>query len=222
MRNKKKPNLYICFSLLFCSKYVRILKMKIILTILLSYLLGSVPIGYIMVRVVKGVDIRSYGSGNIGATNVMRVLGKVPGIITLIIDALKGFIAVIFISALFGLRSDLLKIACALAVIAGHNWTVFLKFRGGKGVATTAGALIGLVPVVFLSSFCVWCIIFIIWKYVSLSSIFAAISLPGFLILYREPFSLLVLGIVIAVIALIRHKENIKRLLKGEEKKITL
>lgn len=196
--------------------------MQIILGLFLSYLIGSIPIGYITCRLLKGIDIRTVGSGNIGATNVSRVAGRWAGIITLGLDILKGFIAVTLIPSLIANETDLAMIMCALAVISGHNWTVFLKFRGGKGVATTAGALIGLLPVVFLLSFCVWCIIFIIWRYVSLASIIAAISLPIFLIIYRESFVFQVLGIIVAVIGIIRHKENIKRLLKGEEKKFKI
>lgn len=189
--------------------------MKVILAVLISYLLGSIPVGYIICRVIKGIDIRTVGSGNIGATNVARAVGKKWGIITLILDILKGFLAVTIV----GEQAELSRIACALAVIGGHNWTIFLKFRGGKGVATTAGALSGLVPAVFLSSFCVWFVVFIIWRYISLASIIAGISLPIFLALYREPKIYLGLGVVIALVGVIRHKENIRRLLRGEEKK---
>lgn len=196
--------------------------MQIILGLFLSYLLGSIPTGYIICRLLKGIDIRSFGSGNIGATNVSRVVGKLPGVVTLVLDILKGFIAVTLIPLLIANKTDLLRIMCALAVISGHNWTVFLKFRGGKGVATTAGALLGLLPIVFLLCFCVWCIIFIIWRYVFLASIISAITLPVFLVLFKESKIFLVLGIIVAVIGIIRHKENIKRLLKGEEKRFRL
>lgn len=189
--------------------------MSIPSAVLLSYLLGSIPVGYIVCHIVKGIDIRTVGSGNVGATNVARIAGKGWGIVTLSLDILKGFAAV----SLAGKESDLLRVACALAVISGHNWTIFLKFRGGKGVATTAGALIGLAPIAFLSSFCVWCIVFIIWRYISLASIIAGISLPVFLALYREPKIYLALGILAAIVGVFRHKENIKRLINGQEKK---
>ena len=195
----------------------------IYISILLSYLVGSVPFGYIIAKVVKGVDIREHGSGNIGATNVARVVGKGAGIVTLILDILKGLIVVTLIPLLVsGSRPDLVQISCALAVVAGHNWTVFLRFRGGKGVATTAGALIGLVPTVFLSAFCVWLIVFVITKYVSLSSIIAGISMFLFLIIYKEPISFQLLGVVVAVTGILRHKENIKRLLAGKETRFKL
>lgn len=193
--------------------------MRIVLALLFSYLLGSIPTGYIICKMLKGIDIRVQGSGNIGATNVARVVGKWPGIITLILDILKGFIAVLLIPLVVCSQNDLVKIACVIGVICGHNWTVFLKFRGGKGVAATAGAIIGLMPIVFLSGFCVWGVVFIIWRYVSLASIFAAISLPLFLILYREPLLYQILGVIIALVGIYRHKDNIKRLIKGEEHK---
>ena len=195
----------------------------IYISILLSYLVGSVPFGYIIAKVVKGVDIREHGSGNIGATNVARVVGKGAGGVTLVLDILKGLIAVTLIPLLVGgNRPDLVGISCALSVVTGHNWTVFLRFRGGKGVATTAGAFIGLVPIVFLSAFCVWLIVFVISKYVSLSSIIAGISMFLFLIIYKEPISFQLLGVVVAVTGILRHKENIKRLLAGKETRFKL
>lgn len=196
--------------------------MKIALALFLGYLLGSIPTGYIICRVLKGIDIRTKGSGNIGATNVARVVGKKAGITTLILDILKGLIGVVLIPLLVGDRTDFVKILCAIAVVSGHNWTVFLKFKGGKGVATTAGAIIGLMPIVFLSSFCIWCIVFIIWRYVSLASIIAAIFMPVFLIIYKEPIIYQVLGAIIAVIGIYRHKENIERLIRGKEHKFLL
>lgn len=205
--------------------------MNIIIALLISYLLGSVPVGYIICRILRGIDIRTKGSGNIGATNVARVVGKKAGIVTLILDILKGLTAVVLIPKLIGGHTDLsnpcvqgldlIKITCAFGVVCGHNWTVFLKFRGGKGVAATAGAIMGLMPIVFLSSFCIWCIVFVIWRYVSLASIIAAVFLPIFLILYREPLIYQILSIIIAIIGIVRHKENIKRLLSGKEKRFT-
>lgn len=195
--------------------------MKFIIAFLISYLVGSIPMGYIICRIIKGIDIRTKGSGNIGATNVARVVGKGPGIITLILDILKGLITVVLVPKIVGDQSDFIKILSAIAVICGHNWAIFLKFHGGKGVAATAGALIGLMPIVFLSSFCVWCIVFVIWRYVSLASITAAFFLPIFLVLYREPLIYQILGIIIAIIGIFRHKENIKRLLSGKEKRFT-
>jgi len=192
---------------------------KIFIVLILSYLLGSVPTGYIICKFLKGIDIRSVGSGNIGATNVGRIVGKRAGITTLLLDILKGFIAVFFIPKIVGYNSELIGIVCALGVIAGHNWTLFLRFKGGKGVAATSGALIGLMPVVFLSVFCVWVIVFTLCRYVSLASVVSAVFLPVFLFLYGEPLVFKILGLIIAIVGVYKHKDNIKRLLNGEENK---
>jgi len=194
------------------------INLNLILCIILSYLLGSVPIGYLIAKGLKGIDIRKSGSGNIGATNVARVVGKGAGLVTLLLDCLKGYVAVAAIPMLAG-NSAILKILCALCVIAGHNWTLFLRFRGGKGVATTAGVFIGLAPMVFLSCFCVWIIIFVVFKYVSLASILAAVSLPLFMCLYKKPVSWQVFGVILAVVGIVRHKSNIYRLLNKKEAK---
>ncbi len=189
-----------------------------LIAVILSYLLGSVPVGYLLVRILHGKDIRECGSGNIGATNVARVVGKKLGIITLFLDILKGLAAVMVISLIAG-DVVIVRLLCALAVIAGHNWPVFLKFRGGKGVATTAGALIGLAPLVFISAVCVWAVVFTIWKYVSLASIIAAVSLPLFMFIYRQPASYQIMGVIVAVIGIWRHRSNISRLSAGKENK---
>lgn len=188
------------------------------IVVILSYLLGSVPVGYLLVKVLQGKDIRDYGSGNIGATNVVRVVGKRVGIVTLLLDILKGLITVTVIPLIAG-NVVIVKLLCAFAVVAGHNWPVFLKFRGGKGVATTAGVLIGLVPKVFVSAVCVWGIVFTIWKYVSLASIAAAISLPLFMFIYQQPGSYQIMGLVVAIIGIWRHRSNINRLCAGKENK---
>ena len=122
---------------------------------LLSYLIGSVPTGFLWAKA-RGIDIRTVGSGNIGATNVMRVLGKGPGITVLLIDALKGFLPVFLVKE----QGPALQIVCCLAVIAGHNWTCWLKFKGGKGVATSAGALAAMLPGALLCGLAVWAVVF--------------------------------------------------------------
>jgi len=116
-----------------------------------AYIIGSVPTAYIFGRVLKGIDIREYGSGNVGATNVFRVIGKGPGIIALIIDIMKGFISATYLASGFMYlapvtRPELYRILVGLSVIAGHNWTILLRFKGGKGVAASAGVVIGLIP----------------------------------------------------------------------------
>ena len=141
-----------------------------------AYLLGSIPTGFLWATA-RGIDIRAIGSGNIGATNVMRALGKGPGIMVLLIDAAKGFVPVFVAPALFPhLDQNALQILCCVCVIAGHNWPCWLRFKGGKGVATSAGALLAFLPVPMLCGLAVWGAVFAIWRYVSLASICAAVT----------------------------------------------
>jgi len=185
----------------------------------LSYLLGSVPTGYILCRVFRSIDIREHGSKSIGATNVGRVAGKRLWIATLVLDILKGFIAVALLPVIINENVTMAKVICTIGVVAGHNWTIFLRFQGGKGIATTAGALIGFAPLVFLSSLLVWGLVFTLSRFISLASIVSAVFLPVFMFLYGEPITIQMLGVVVAVLAIVRHKDNIKRLLKGQESK---
>lgn len=193
---------------------------------LIAYLIGSIPTGYIFSWLLKGVDIRKQGSGNVGATNVFRIVGKVPGIIVLILDILKGLIIVTLLASLLSktplpVNYNLFKIILGLAVITGHNWTIFLKFKGGKGVATSAGVLIGLEPLVMAICFLIWAIVFVITHYVSLSSIAAALFLPIFtFFFYRSSAELIIFSLIICIIGIYRHQPNIKRLLNGTESKI--
>ena len=139
-----------------------------------SYLLGSIPTGFLWGKA-RGIDVRTVGSGNIGATNVMRALGKGPGIAVLLLDAAKGFLPVFLAPRLFTeVDRNALQIVCCVCVIAGHNWTCWLKFKGGKGIATSAGALLAFLPLPLLCALGVWLIVFAIWRYVSLASICAA------------------------------------------------
>jgi glycerol-3-phosphate acyltransferase PlsY len=194
----------------------------------IGYLLGSFPSGLIIGRV-RGVDIRQHGSGNIGATNVLRVLGKKYGYLVFALDALKGFVAVrlafavTFVSGAAIARPEWVGIAAGLACILGHTFPIWLRFRGGKGVATSAGVLLGLMPFAVVSVFVVWIFLFYLSRYVSLASIGAAVALPLFVLLYLRlgwltggasllPFSVLVAGVV-----LWRHRSNMKRLFSGKE-----
>lgn len=188
-----------------------------------SYLLGSVPFGFLLVKWRKGIDIRTVGSGNIGATNVNRVLGRNWGLFCFALDFLKGFIAVLFLPCLFfdsGSELSGVQLTATLAVVAGHNWTCFLRFKGGKGVATGAGALFGMAPLVVLSCLAVWVVFIIPFRMVSLSSIIASLALPLFFWLFKEPWYLVLLGGLLAALSLIRHRANIKRILNGTESKI--
>ncbi|RJP28661.1 MAG: glycerol-3-phosphate 1-O-acyltransferase [Candidatus Omnitrophota bacterium] len=201
----------------------------IITGITVSYLIGCIPTAFIFGKI-KGIDIRRSGSGNIGATNALRVLGKGAGISVLVIDILKGFIAVAFIGDIFITRSGFapgfIRIIFALAVIAGHNWTVFLNFKGGKGVATTLGALFGLASglpglnLVLILAIATWVIVFLISRIVSLASIISGLSLPVYMAIFIQDKAIIILGGVLSFLVISRHKSNIKRIFQGTEKRI--
>ena len=188
-----------------------------------SYLFGAVPFGYLIGRY-RGIDIRRMGSGNIGATNVSRCAGRRWGILTFVLDALKGFIpAFIFPVAARNLLSlqncQVLGVTCALLAVAGHNWPVYLGFRGGKGIATTSGALVGLAWQAMVVGSLFWAVAFLVTRYVSVASILAAVVVPvsGWL-LYAEQGALIPLTLsLLGIIAIWRHKGNIMRLIKGTE-----
>ena len=185
-----------------------------------AFLLGSIPTGYLVARA-KGVDIRKHGSGNIGATNVFRTLGKPLGIFVFLVDALKGF-ASVWLAAKFGGGSDWAGIIAAVAAIAGHNYTPWLGFKGGKGIATSAGVLLALMPWSVLAIAVVWIVVFKISRYVSLASICAAAALPVSVGLLwfsgcggNAP--LLAFSLAISGLAIWRHRTNIRRLRDGTE-----
>ena len=189
-----------------------------------SYLLGSIPVGYLLVLTFRKEDVRETGSGNIGATNVARAGGKGLGIATLLLDALKGYLAVVlaihFAPTVGGVVSTL-AIAAAVAAVVGHIFTVWLGFKGGKGIATAFGVFLALVPMVALGSFIVFALVLAISRFVSLASIAAAISIP-LLTLWLVPrhTPALLLGLsAISLLSIIKHHENIARLLSGTESK---
>ena len=186
-----------------------------------SYLLGSIPTGFLWGKA-RGIDIRTVGSGNIGATNVMRALGKGPGIAVLLLDALKGFVPVWLAPRLFPDMNNpnVLQIVCCVSVIAGHNWTCWLKFKGGKGVATSAGALLAFLPLPLLCGLGVWLVIFAITRYVSLASICAAVTVPIATWLVMNDQTLTVFTAIIGVVVIYKHKSNIQRLVAGTESRI--
>jgi len=187
-------------------------------TFLAAYLLGALPFGYIVTWLVKRTDIRRYGSGNIGATNVMRLLGPAGGLLVLFLDALKGAVAVLLARAASGGRE--LILAAALLAMIGHSYPVFLKFRGGKGAATGIGVLIPLTGWVTAAVLGVAAAVIAATRYVSLGSIAGALSLPLFLYLFGfEPVDLY-FGGAAALLVLLRHWENIRRLLQGKEPKL--
>jgi glycerol-3-phosphate acyltransferase PlsY len=194
------------------------------LILIACYLLGSVPSGYLIGKAFKGIDIRDFGSGNIGFTNVLRAIGTFPALIVLIIDITKGIMAVylgFFFAQLMGIDCQVMGGIGGLASIVGHNWPIFLKFKGGKGVAVTAGVFLALTPIPFLLSLLVMVGIIALTRYVSLGSIVAAGSLPFFVFWLRNNARLyLFLSIIAALFILFKHRNNIQRLLRSKESKI--
>ena len=198
-----------------------------IIAAIAGYLLGSCPNGYLVSRA-RGVDIRQHGSGNIGATNVLRVLGKKWGYLVFALDCLKGFLAVRLAFALVAMGSlwagqrEIIGIVAGVACILGHTFPVWLRFRGGKGVATSAGVLLGLMPLAMISVLAVWIVLFQLTRYVSLASIGGAVALPIVVLLFLRlrlltGSSLLPFSILIAAVVIWRHRSNIQRLMQGTE-----
>jgi glycerol-3-phosphate acyltransferase PlsY len=188
--------------------------------VFLAYVIGSIPMGVILSSFIGGQDIRETGSGNIGATNVYRTHGKKLGIITLAADALKGLIPTLA-AVLFGLSNFWISLI-ALAAFLGHLYPLFLQFKGGKGVATALGIFLIISPASLLISFLVFVLIIYAFRYVSLASLSATAMIPllvGF-INSSEDKVFIILSLIIASFIFVRHKENIKRLLNGEELKV--
>lgn len=188
-----------------------------LILIVIAFIIGSVPFGLLIARL-KGVDLRKTGSGNIGATNVLRAVGKVPALLTLAGDILKGTIAV----ALGGYFLDnlLMKGIVGLAAIAGHNFSLFLGFKGGKGVATSIGVLIFFAPKAALITLALWLGVALMTRYSSLGAIVSFGLLPLNIYLFDYTKEKLLISVIIASLLLFRHSENIKRLLNGSESRI--
>lgn len=185
--------------------------------LVLSYLLGSIPFSYIFSRLWGGVDIRERGSGNVGATNVLRTLGLKVALPAFIGDFFKGWLG-----AFLGMKmgGEALAAYCALAAVIGHCYPVFLGFRGGKGVATAGGAVLFLMPDVLGLLALVFLAVIFISRYVSLGSITAAFALPIIAFILDKPRIFILLSVLLAVLVIYKHQENIKRLLTGQEPKI--
>jgi acyl phosphate:glycerol-3-phosphate acyltransferase len=189
--------------------------MPIPLLLLLTYLIGAIPTGVILTRLAGTEDIRKVGSGNIGATNVYRVGGRKLGILTLAGDALKGVIPLAYaLSA--GYTTEIVA-AVALVAFLGHCYPVYLRFKGGKGVATALGILLVVSPWTVLGALGVFTLVLWKWRYISLASISAAATAPLFLVALGQPMATLLAVIVIAGMVIFRHRPNIERLLNGTE-----
>lgn len=211
------------------------------IVILLSYIVGSIPTSIMLSKWKHGFDIRTKGSGNAGGTNVFRVLGWKSGVLVMVVDMAKGVIATALISRLFWDPSlpfynrtpfddfTIIQMICGAAAIIGHIWTVFAGFKGGKGIATGAGMLIGVAPTEAAISIGVFFLVFLVYKYVSLGSIAAAVAFPVSLFVRHNIFgdeiqsyrTLIVFSLSVAILLVYSHRHNIKRLIDGTEKKIT-
>ena len=193
--------------------------MKIVLIITICYLLGSIPFGYIVGKLFKKVDIREFGSGNIGASNAFRILGPPLASLVLIGDIGKGIFSIYLVKYL-NIDSSLILAIAGLAVICGHDWSLFLGFKGGKGIATTFGVVFALNPTISILALIVWGIVIISTRYASLSSICAIISIFVFTILFKQPYEYIGFSAIIIILGIFKHKENIKRLKLKKENKI--
>lgn len=200
------------------------------LLLLAAYLLGSIPTGFLVAKA-RGVDIRKVGSGNIGATNVFRAVGKTLGVLVLLGDGLKGYLACtwgcdLVLAALRALglptpAAEPARIVSGIGAVLGHNFTCWLRFRGGKGVATSAGVFAALAPGPLLLAVGVWVVLFLITRYVSVASIGAAVALPTATWLMQTNLLLSGITTALGVLAIARHHANIRRLLQGTENRIT-
>jgi glycerol-3-phosphate acyltransferase PlsY len=185
--------------------------------LLCAYCIGSIPTGLLLAKAFGGVDIRTQGSGNIGATNVYRTLGRKVGILTLVGDSLKGLLPVLAAKALH-LPCEWIALI-GIAAFLGHIFPVFLRFKGGKGVATALGVFLATAPLAVLGALCVFITVLVSWRYVSLASLTAAAVMPLLItLIYRSPI-FVAMSIVISVTVILKHLENIKRLKSGTENK---
>ncbi|MAT59558.1 MAG: glycerol-3-phosphate 1-O-acyltransferase PlsY [Melioribacteraceae bacterium] len=215
--------------------------LNLLVIVVLSYLVGSIPTSILISRKVRGIDIREHGSGNAGGSNVFRVLGWKYGVLVILLDALKGALAVILIARLY-LGSfpfpnatpfddfTLVQIIAGLAAVVGHIWTIFANFKGGKGIATALGFLITIITVDMLIAFGIFLIVVFVSRYISLGSITAAVSIPLILVARENIFgvdiqsyhTILPFVIAIALLVIYTHRANLIRLLNGNENKISL
>ena len=187
-----------------------------LLLLIIAYLLGSIPTGVLLAKIYGGKDLSKEGSGNIGATNVGRVVGKKAGIITLVGDCLKGIIPLVITMAVTG-RIPWLISAVALTAFLGHLYPVFNKFKGGKGVATALGVFLVVSPLATFLAVITFALILYIWRYVSLGSIIAAGIMPALMGIFASSKIYIVLAVIVGGLVIYRHRENIKRLIDGNE-----
>ncbi len=196
--------------------------------LVLAFLAGSIPTGYLVAKKARGLDIREHGSGNVGATNVFRVAGKGWGSFVLAADFLKGLIATALLAPLSHafpeLSRPLVQIFFGAAAIMGHTWTPWLGFKGGKGIATSAGALLGIFPLATVLALSVWTVCFLSSGYVSLSSIIAALSFPVLLLLFYRDIegfgAIFAVSVVLVGLLVFNHRSNLSRIRSGTESRV--
>ena len=192
----------------------------VLLWMLISYLIGSLPTGYLVVRLTRGIDIRTVGSGSIGATNVRRALGQGWAVFVTIVDMSKGALALL-LAAHAGTTSHELVALSAFAAVVGHNYPIWLKFHGGKGVATTYGTMFFVWPynsfAIVLMSGALWYAVMTSTRYVSLASMVSLLALPAFFWMLDAPLPFILLALLLALLAMFRHRSNVSRLLEGRE-----
>jgi glycerol-3-phosphate acyltransferase PlsY len=189
-----------------------------VLLVIAAYLLGAIPFGLLIARLQKGIDIRDHGSGNIGTSNVLRTLGKRAALLTLVGDLLKGYLPVL-VGSLWGVPQPWVVIAGAAAVI-GHNWPIYIHFRGGKGVATSFGAALGIMPAAAGLALLVYLLVAAIARYTSLAALVSSASLLLWVHLLRASRPQVLFSVFAALLIYLRHRENIQRLILGTERKI--
>jgi glycerol-3-phosphate acyltransferase PlsY len=224
--------------------------LSLITIVILSYLVGSIPTGIIIGKLIKGIDLRQYGSGSMGGTNAFRVLGWKAGLFVAVFDVLKGTFATLIVSQIrlgesftdkmisnvtgtlsltdsFSLSIFIVQLIAGVSAILGHIWTVFAGFKGGKGVATAAGMVIGLAPFQMAICFPIWLILLVSTRYMSIASMITAVSFPVVIIIQKYFLEqkiqneLLYFGIAIAILIVFTHRSNIKRLLSGTENRLS-
>jgi glycerol-3-phosphate acyltransferase PlsY len=191
--------------------------MRLVLFVVLSFVLGSIPFGVVLARV-KGVDLKKVGSGNIGATNVLRTMGKGPAILTLMGDIMKGAVPVI--AGMYVFHDLVIEGVLGLAAILGHNFSLFLRLRGGKGVATSIGVLLVYSPKVALVTIVIWLTVIIITRYSSLGALCSFSVLPLTMYFLDSTKEKVIVSCIMSGLLILRHADNIKRLLQGAESKI--
>jgi glycerol-3-phosphate acyltransferase PlsY len=191
---------------------------RVVAAVAIAYLLGSMPFGYWIGRL-RGVDLRAEGSGNTGATNALRVLGRKLGVLVMALDIGKGTVAVLIAAQLGGTGTEVLA---ATAAVIGHAFPVFLSFKGGKAVATGAGAMLGLAPITAVIAFAVWLVVIAVTRYVSVASLIAAVLFPILAIVFDRPWPVIAFTLAAASFVFWRHRANIARLRAGTENRLSL